>query len=420
MPRLVVIGGGYAGVLAAVRAARALGERGEVTLIADRTALVERIRLHETSASGRDPRWSLADLVAGSGVRLIHARADAVDVARSEVRAGDRTVPFDRLIVAIGSRAAPSSIPGAAEHARLLGPESAFEIGGEAARLASAADGAIGRRVVVIGGGLTGLELAAELAERHPALRVVIVTAGEIGERLCRGARAHVLRALRRLGVELREHTRVERIDADVVIADGEPISFELCVATTGFAIPELLAQSGLAIDELGRARVDAYLRAEGAPHVYVAGDCARIPAGAGSPVVAGCKTAMPFGALAADNAVASLSGRPETPNDWLDPGLCISLGRRDGVVQSMRASGSPRSFFLRGRAAAWLKELVCRYTIKSLELERDGRFRYRWLRASPRRARAALTGTASSVAAVAQPPGPVGAPLRERGEVAR
>ena len=377
MERVIVIGGGYAGVLAALRAAARLGSGADVLLVSDSDALVERIRLHESAASGRGVRRPLAELVRGTGVRLVHARCESIDRDRRTLVAGDTTLSFDRLIVAIGSEIDRDAVPGARAHAHDLSPEGTERLRGA---LAAAASGA---HVVVAGGGLTGLEAATEIAESHPHLRVTLLSHGEVGERLSRGARAHVLRALARLGVALREGVHVDRIEEDCVVTGGERIAFDLCVSAIGFRAPDALRAWGFPLDARGRARVDAELRLEGAPHVYVAGDCAAVTDTVGSPVVPGCKTAMPMGARAAENAAASLRGQPERALDWIDTGCCTSLGRRDAVIQVMDVHGRPReALYLTGRTAALVKELVCRYTVQSVLLERDGRFRYRYLSA--------------------------------------
>jgi NADH dehydrogenase FAD-containing subunit len=116
-----------------------------------------------------------------------------------------------------------------------------------------------------------------------------------------------------------------------------------------------------------------------------VAGDSACPILDPGSPIHMGCKTAMPMGAHAADAALAALAGKFEPPFNFRDTGNCISLGRADGVIQLRRADGSPSRWVLTGRLAARVKEWICRYTVASLEHERAGTRRYRWLHTSRR-----------------------------------
>lgn len=141
-----------------------------------------------------------------------------------------------------------------------------------------------------------------------------------------------------------------------------------------------------------GRVPVDAMLRAR--PELYVAGDASAVEFAPGRPLPAGCKTAMPMAAQGADNAVAELTGGAAQAFRFGDTGFCVSLGRRDGIIQFVEVDGRPRDAMLTGRVAAWLKEQVCRYTVFSLHAERRGLLAYRWRR--PRRVAAAATEVAA------------------------
>jgi NADH dehydrogenase FAD-containing subunit len=393
--RLVVVGGGYAGVLAAIRAAKRLGPEGRVVLVSAEDALVERIRLHETAARGRDPRVPIARLLRGVPARFVRARAVGLDLEGRAIETDRGPIGFERLILAIGSRVDVDAVPGIREHALVLDPgiaeKTAEVLAGVAAR---------GGRVVVCGGGLTALEAATEIAEAHPGLTVRLVTGSQVGERSSARGREHLLRALERLQVRVDEGVRVDAIEAGAVRAGAQRIPFDVCIWAGGFVAPPLLRDAGVPVNGRGQAIVDAMLRVPGAPHVYVAGDAAA-PAGAwGSPVVMGCKTAMPMGAHAAGNAAAAMLGREELPLRWRDTGLCVSLGRRDGLVQPMSAEGAPTRWSIRGRLGAWVKEKICRYTVSSIDLEAAGRRRYRWLEA----------GRAPRALAAGARPGTIGA----------
>src|SRR6185369_17886367 len=135
----------------------------------------------------------------------------------------------------------------------------------------------------------------------------------------------------------------------------------------------------GLAVNSRGQCYVDPMLRALGHDDVFVVGDAACMNESVGSPVAMGCKTAMPLGAHAGRNAVDSLVGNELRPFRFRDSVLCLSLGRSAGLVQEMAADGTPTERVLSGRLAAWVKELINRYTLLSLALERRGLFDYRW-----------------------------------------
>jgi NADH:ubiquinone reductase (H+-translocating) len=382
--RLVVIGGGYAGVLAAVRAARRGGRRVEVTLLSERPVLVERIRLHERAARGRSVTRPLAGLLAGSGVELEVTRVVGVDGRRGRVdtEAGPRR--FDAAIVAVGSQTT-SALPGAV-HASRLDLESA-------SALYSTLTGAAGGRerarrpprLLVVGGGLSGIELAAELCDSGADVEVTLATSAELAPQLSSSARHEIRARLEALGVTVREHAPVRALEPSRALGEGWELQFDHAVLAGGFRAAPLLAESGFDVDESGRVPVDATLRPAGHERVFVAGDAARVDLGVG-PLAMGCKTAMPEGAHAADNAVALLRGDATRDFGWRDAGSCVSLGRRRGAIQLVDSTGGATERVVRGRPAALLKELVCRYTLAAIHLERAGLLSYRWpSRVSPR-----------------------------------
>jgi NADH dehydrogenase FAD-containing subunit len=197
-----------------------------------------------------------------------------------------------------------------------------------------------GSPVLIRGAGLTGIELAAEVATRRPDLAVHLHDRGDIGGWLPERARAYLLETLDRLGVRLGE-----------AAPSG---AFEL--TTTGMRIPDLAARSGLETDQRHRVAVSATLDAE--PGIWGAGDAVTI---AGQPQVRGsCAAAIPMGAHVADNVARALHGRPAEPFDFGFSVQCISLGRRDGLIIQVDAADRPTGRFLRGRAAAAFKAAVC------------------------------------------------------------
>ncbi len=357
-PRFLVVGGGYAGMMAALRLASR--DAGEVTLLDASDVLVERVRLHEALALGRDVTHPLAELVLGTGITLLRGKAVHLAARYASLEDG-RTLPFDFAVVATGSQIA-RRLPGAA-HAMPLehAPMSTL-------RPALLALAQRGGRVVVLGGGLTGLEVATELGEALPGLGVTLVT-DRITPALGEGAQRHVRAALDRLGVTL-TLGRVETLHADAVAMEGgEKVAFDLALDCAGFA-PCTLE---------GVRKVDATLRTEAFPNVAWAGDCARTDATETSPVHAGCKTAMPLGAHAADVVLALSRGEEPPVFRFRDTGYCVSLGRHDGVVQLAHADGRAMTF-VGGRTAAWIKERIVRYTVASLRWQRSGHD-YRWMR---------------------------------------
>jgi NADH dehydrogenase FAD-containing subunit len=356
--QVVVVGGGYAGVMAANRLAGRSAPGGmDVVLVNERGVFVERIRLHEFTAGTRGlPVRPFADVL-HPAVRVEVGRAVRVDPARRRVVLADREIGYDHLVYAAGSTGRPGADAAAPDVATAETATLARE------RLAALPAGAA---VLVRGAGHTGVELAAEVRGRRPDLRVHLLARGGVAPGLgARGARAAAAR-LRRLGVEVHD-------DAASVPAAA------LTLRADGFAPASLAAASGLPVDERGRLLVGPDLRVASHPEVVGAGDGCRVLGAGGAHLRMGCAAALPQGAHAADVVLAALAGLPAPP---LDAGFvlqCVSLGRRDGIIQTVRPDDTARSLRLHGPAAAVVKELVCRQTVRWLaaEARRPGSFRW-------------------------------------------
>lgn len=376
--RVMVVGGGYAGVLAALRLARrsrALGLGLEVVLVTARPWFDERIRLHQVAAGEDRPRRSMAALLDGTEVELVVGFARRIELGERRVAletdGGSRRVEsFDQLVLATGSTRSVSGVPGLAHALSCADAE-------HAAALRARLDEAPSSRVVVVGGGLTATELVTELAERRPRLGLTLVTAGDLAPSCSPAARAHVRRALARLGVTVRESARVVAIEPDaVVLASGAALPADTTVWAGGFSPSSLARESGLATDASGRALVDDRLVSTSHAFVHVAGDSARTP----TELRMACATAMPMGAFAADDLVRAYRREAPRPFAFAFSLQCVSLGRRDGLAQHVDARDAPSSLWLGRRAGAWIKEGICRYTVASMSLERAG-FGFRWPR---------------------------------------
>ncbi|MGH8876650.1 MAG: NAD(P)/FAD-dependent oxidoreductase, partial [Stackebrandtia sp.] len=259
--RIVVLGGGYSGVLTATRLSRHLRrDEVDITVVNARPDFVERVRLHQVAAGQDLPVIPLPRLFRGTGIRLRVGWVTTLDTRhrRLEIAAADgiRELEYDTLVYSLGSQAGVNPVPGADEHAHGVSTHT------QAVRLREriAAIGADGD-LTVVGGGMTGLEVATELAETHPRLRVRLITDSELGDWLAPGARAHVRKVFARLGITVVTATVAEVRGDAVVTGDGEVIPTDTTVWTTGFAVPGLAAGAGLATDADQRIRVDETMR---------------------------------------------------------------------------------------------------------------------------------------------------------------
>ena len=377
--RIVVLGAGYAGVLAANRILTAVSKPGHtsgavhLTVVNPRPDFVERIRLHQVIAgTARTATRPMSE--------MLHERATQVTGTAVQIDADARSVhveqdgtmlplAYDTLLYAVGSHAT-TQVPGVREHA--LPSASAEDAAIARERIAGLPPEA---RVAVVGGGLTGIELASEIAERRPDLRVVLLSSGEIASGLSDGGRRRLLRELGRLGVDVQSRSRVARVEAgQLVLADQAPISFDACVWAASFAVPDLARRSGLATDAIGRLRVDETLTSLDRPDIVGAGDAVVTPDAVGHHLRMSCAAALPLGGHAADTILARLRGEPATPISVGFGGQCISLGRRRGLVQMVRRDDTPRDLVISGPVGAWTKERICRYTVSTVRAERRRR----------------------------------------------
>lgn len=367
-PRVLIVGAGYAGVAAAKRLARS---DARVTVLNPRAEFVERIRLHQLMAGNRAASLPLRELLP-AGTDLVLGAAESIDADRRAVRTnGGAELDYDYLVYAVGSRCRTDLIPGAAEHAMTVGDLD----GALAARDRFAALPA-GASVTVIGGGLTGVEVATELAETGRA-RVRLVTDRELAPSVGDGGRDHLRRFFTRAGIELIEDTKVAEVgEHGVVLADGATLPSDLTVLTTAFEVPELARASGLPVAGSGALRVDESLVCDGAPGVVGAGDATLVGARG---LRLSCQAAIPMGTHAAETVLALAGGTAPRPVRTRFTGQCISLGRRAALWQRSNAADVPTSFTLTGRPGALLKEQICASTIRFALNPRRGWVSYSW-----------------------------------------
>ncbi|MCI0386894.1 NAD(P)/FAD-dependent oxidoreductase [Streptomyces sp. CNQ085] len=361
--RIVVLGAGYTGAAAAGRLARRL-HRDEVavTLVNADPDFVERVRLHQL-AVGQDLRpRPLEKMFADTGVELTTAKVTGVDADRRVVTVADATgavreLEYDTLVYALGSGWNDQGVPGAVEHAcEIASRAGALRL---RERLAGLADG---QPVLVVGGGLTGLEAAAEIAETRPDLAVALATHGGLGDDLSEKGRGHLRKVLGGLGVTVHEHTAVTAVGADrVTTAGGEAIPAAVTVWATGFAAHPLARASALETTGTGQIVVDATMRSVSHPEVYAVGDAALAMGPGEKPLRMSCASGVPTAWQAADAIAARLTGGklPRIPIRYFNQ--CASLGRREGLIQYVTADDRATGAALTGRLAAVYKELVCR-----------------------------------------------------------
>ncbi|MFD8718578.1 NAD(P)/FAD-dependent oxidoreductase [Streptomyces sp. NPDC059629] len=361
--RIVVLGAGYTGAVAAGRLARRLHrEDVAITLVNAEPDFVERVRMHQLAVGQELRPRPFAEMFAGSGVALKLATVTAMDVDRKTVTAVDAAgaaeeIAYDTLVYALGSAWNDQGVPGVAEHAHQIASRpGALRLRERLAGLAA------GQPVVVVGGGLTGLEAATEIAEARPDLRVALAARGGLGDWLSAKGRRHLRKVVDRLGITVHEHTAVTAVTAGhVTTAEGGTIPAAVTLWTTGFAVHPIPRATALEVTDTGRIVVDGTMRSVSHPDVYAIGDAALAAGPGDKPLRMSCASGVPMAWQAADTIAARLTGGklPNIPIRYFNQ--CISLGRRQGLIQYVAADDRAVRAALTGRTAALYKELVCK-----------------------------------------------------------
>ncbi|MDN4609510.1 NAD(P)/FAD-dependent oxidoreductase [Arthrobacter burdickii] len=371
---VVIIGAGYAGIMAANRLRSSLTEKEaeqiRIAIINPTGLFVERIRLHQVAA-GTSPTAALPlSDVLHSDVELLEGSAVHIDPESQVITAGtatgERTLHYDFLIYSVGSLAS-STVPGASTHAHTIA-----DADGALRVRAAIRNARPGKRIIIVGGGYTSIEAASEIAEQHPDAVITLLCGGELAESMTPRARTSIRKSLERLGIVVRSGVRVTSVTQQGVTTDsGEQIVGDICIWAASFAVPRLAEASGLPVDTFGRLKVDACLRAWGYPNIVGAGDATVLPGAVGSHLRMGCATALPMGGFAARTVLAQLRGIEPEPASIGYALQCLSLGRLDSFIQVVGPDDSPRNLWARGRTGAWIKEAICRMTVSGLQKER-------------------------------------------------
>ncbi|MBB5939229.1 NAD(P)/FAD-dependent oxidoreductase [Streptomyces zagrosensis] len=366
---VLVIGGGYAGVMAANRLT--LRDDVTVTLINPRPDLVHRVRLHQLVGGSDDAVVAYEDVLA-ERVRLVVDSVTRIEAAeRSVTLSAGGTLGYDYLIYAVGSGSAEPSVPGAAEFAYPIATLKAAQ------RLRAVTDATPETApVTVVGAGPTGMETAAELAEAGRT--VTLVCGGVLGPYLHTRGRRSVARRLAKLGVTVIDgpDAKVTTVTRDAVrLAGGRELPSEVTVWTVGFGVPDLAARSGLSTDAVGRLRTDETLTSVDDARIVAAGDSA---APSGLPLRMSCLNALPLGARAADTVLSRLAGEEPEKLHQSMYAQCISLGRSAGIYQFANRSDVAVWLHIDDGLGARIKEMVCTGIPKHLagEAHKPGSFR--------------------------------------------
>jgi len=324
---VVVVGSGFAGLWAALGAARRLDELAVPAGTVDITVLSAKpfhdIRVRNYEADLRACRIPLADLLDPVGVAHVATEVTAIDSgARTVTTSGGVTYGYDRLVLASGSHVLKPAIPGLPEFGFDVDTyDGALALLQHLRKLADDAPTPAAATVVVVGAGLTGIEAACELPERLRALfsaagvtpRVILIDRNPlVGSDMGSSARPVIERALSQNGVETRTAVSVTDVTKrGVSLSSGEQLQAATVVWCAGMRASSLTEQLPVPRDRLGRVQVDDYLRVVGVPAVFAAGDVAAARMDDEHLSVMSCQHGRPMGRYAGYNVISDLFDEP-------------------------------------------------------------------------------------------------------------
>lgn len=356
-PRILVLGAGYGGLTCFLELQDQVPRRTDLVLVNADEYHWFTTELH-TYIAGQEAesiRVPLRRVVHRPG-RLVVGRVSEVDPAGSLVMLADgQALPYDYLVFALGSDPEYYGLPGAEEHSLVVGnSQGARALRDRIAAVASRetvpgpADGDPLPHVVVAGGGLTGVEVAGELADEH--LGRISLTIVEAAPEILAGFDPDLVQSARDVlegkGIRIRTGSPITRVDnRTIYFADGQQLECDLLIWAGGVRGSGVLARSGLVITPRGRGEVDQFLRARGYPQIYLVGDSAAFTMPAtGRELPPTAQAAVQMGRAAARNLLNRMRGRPEEPFSPQLRGAFASLGREQGVGQigTERFKGAP------------------------------------------------------------------------------
>jgi NADH dehydrogenase len=371
MARILVLGAGFAGLWAAIGAARKREETGArgadiEILVVDRNPY-HNIRVRNYEVDLADAAIPLAKLLDPVGVRHRRAEVETIDLAKQQaviVAGGSRqTLTYDRLVLTLGSELVWPAIPGLVEHAFDVDTyQAALKLDAHLAALAKREASEGRSTVVVVGAGFTGIEVAAEMPAKLEKAgvagrpRIILVDPNAVGASIGAHGQPIVGEALSALGVETRCGVKLGAVDANgVTLSSGEFIAAQTVVWCAGMHASPLAATLAGEGDRYGRLTVDQFMRAKTLANVFAAGDIASAVLDGVHATVMSCQFARPMGRYAGHNVVADLLGEPMLPLaiDWYVTVLDL------GAWGALYTTGWDRQVHTSGAAAKVTKQTI-------------------------------------------------------------
>lgn len=376
--RVVILGGGFAGLWSALGAARKLDQMGlgagEVTITLVNRDPYHCIRVRNYEADLRSVRIPLDDVLKPVGVERVEGEVAAIDVPQQVVRVRDAVtndlseLRYDRLVVALGSQLNRPNIPGLAEFAFDIDTyQGAERLNAHLQALPAQPESEGQYTVLVVGAGLTGIEAATEMPKKLSAViangggarrfRVILADRNpRVGSDMGSEACQVIEKALKDLSIEARGGIGVASIDASgVTLASGDRIAAATVVWCAGLQANPLTRSIPAERDRFGRLSVDEFMRVKGVANIFAAGDVALAVLDRVHASVMSCQHGRPMGRFAGHNVICDLFGVPMLPLciDWYVTVLDL------GAWGAVYTEGWDRKVVSTGEAAKQTKQTI-------------------------------------------------------------
>ncbi|MEF3307110.1 NAD(P)/FAD-dependent oxidoreductase [Paenibacillus sp. GYB003] len=373
VPRIVILGAGYGGVLTALRLQKELGyNEANVTLVNKHDYHYITTHLHMPAAGTDDPenaRIHIAKLIDEFKIDFVKSTVVQIKPNEKKVILEDGTLSFDYLVIGLGGEAETFGIPGLQQYALNIRSINSVRLIREHIEYQFAKFKREPHRkdyltFIVGGAGFTGIEFVGELADRIPKLckqfdvdpKLVGIVNIEAAPTALPGFDPelveYAMRVLTDKGVTFKIGTAIkECTPGGVQLATGETIKSTTIVWTGGIRGNRLVEQAGFEAMR-GRVKVDPYLRTTQHENVYVVGDCSLVMNEQGKPYPPTAQLAMQQGIACARNLVATIRGEPLREFKYDHKGVVASLGKGEaiGIVYGKKMTG---------RKAAMMKKLI-------------------------------------------------------------
>ncbi|MBM9579015.1 FAD-dependent oxidoreductase [Leptospira sp. 201903070] len=371
--KVLIAGGGYAGIIAANRLIRKKLPL-EIILVTAKEQFQERIRNHQLLAGTLKKAYSIRSLLHDQ-VELVVSKIDRIDSEKKQVVLEDSSILlYDFLIYSLGIQGAKTS-KFSEQYVQLTETE-------DCRRMYEILKKKETAKITVLGAGLGGIETASELVEQFPNSKISLVDANEIGKGFSSEAVAKIKEFFLKNKVKLIENSRILKYETDhLVDIEGKKIIHDVCVLANGFSASPIGANSGLRSNPIGQVYVNSFLEVEDHPEILGAGDAVQIVSSGYDHLRMACATALPMGIYAAERLsyrLGTKSKKGALPFSLAYLGRNVSLGRKDGVIQESEPDDTPTRKIWISRSAVWIKELICKFTVLSFRLEKRFDF-YFW-----------------------------------------